>query len=104
MIQLHLFLFHASLLDWEQPRDLVEAEEDLRDAVVEETGQVKFDDCSVEELQDMASWLVSDEEQSDWIDGQECWKPDVSELQEALRRRLFDHENDLREELPTAAE
>ena len=101
MIQLHLHHLYCSFLDeWRTD----EAEEDLRDAVVEETGRMRFDSCPIEEVEEYAAWFCTSEEEADWIDGQECWKPDCTELEEALRRRLFDCHNDLREELPTAAE
>jgi hypothetical protein len=101
MIQCVLHAYHCALLDWEQPRDLVEAEEDLRDAVVEETCLLKFDDCPIEEVEEMAMWCIEQEEAADAA-GVE-WQPDgLGELEQALLRRMFDHENDLRE--PAAAE
>jgi hypothetical protein len=89
------------LLDWEQPRDLDEAEEDLRDAVVEATGRLHYDTCSTEDLIEAAEWLASEEEAADAA-GDE-WRPDdLPELAQAFLRRIYDHGNDLRE--PEAAE
>jgi hypothetical protein len=100
VIQSVLHLWHCALLDWEQPRDLIEAEEDLRDAVVEATGLTRLDTCSIEEVIEAAEWLANEEEAADAVDE---WRPDdLGELEQALLRRMFDHGNDLRE--PNAAE
>ena len=105
MIQLVLHAYHCAILDWEQPRDLVEAEEDLRDAVVEETGRMRFDSCDISEVEEYANWLVTTQEAEDAIEGCDAWKPDdLPELERAFLRRLLDHENDLREPEPAAAE
>lgn len=105
MIQAVLHLHFCTLLDWEQPRDLIEAEEDLRDAVVEETGRMRFDSCPIEEVEEYAAWLCNTQEAEDAIEGCDAWRPDdLPELERAFLRRLLDHENDLRDELPTAAE
>lgn len=99
MIQLHLHHLYCSFLDDWRPD---EAEEDLRDAVVEQTGRLHFDTCSTEELEETALWLVGEEERADQA-GPE-WRPDdLPELEQALLRRLFDHGNDLREEEPRCA-
>jgi hypothetical protein len=98
VIQLHLHAYHASLLDDWRPD---EAEEDLRDAVVEATGRLHYDTCSTEELTEAAEWLASEEEAAD--EASDEWRPDdLGELEQAFLRRMFDHGNDLRE--PEAAE
>jgi hypothetical protein len=98
VIQLHLHAFYSSLLDWDR---LDEAEDDLRDAVVEATGRLHYDTCSTEDLIEAAEWLASEEEAADRAPEPEPnWQ--LEELTEALKRRLYDHQNDLRE--PEAAE
>lgn len=94
MIQLHLHHLYCSFLDdWR----LDEAEDDLRDAVVAETGRLHYESCSTEELEEMATWLVEQEERG----GPEEWSPDdLPELERAFLRRLYD----LREPEPAAAE
>jgi hypothetical protein len=105
MIQAVLHLHFCALLDWEQPRDLIEAEEDLRDAVVAETGQVKFDDCSLHDVEEMALWLLGEVELNDQMTEHVEWLPDeLPELEQAFLRRIYDHGNDLREPEPVAAE
>jgi hypothetical protein len=101
VIQAVLHLWHCALLDWQQPRDLDEAEEDLRDAVVEATGRLHYDTCPIGDVEEMAMWCVEQEEAADAA-GDE-WRPDdLGELEQALLRRIYDHGNDLRE--PEAAE
>jgi hypothetical protein len=98
VIQLHLHAYHASLLDDWRPD---EAEDDLRDAVVEATGRLHYDTCSTEELIEAAEWLASEEEAADRAPEPEPnWQ--LEELTEALKRRLYDQGNDLRG--PEAAE
>ncbi len=98
MIQHALHDYYASLIDDCRPD---EAEEDLRDAVVEQTGRLHFDTAPVHEVEEMALFLADAEEAADKAEPE--WRPDdLGELEQAFLRRIFDHSNDLRE--PDAAE
>lgn len=99
MIQAALHTYRAALIDDYRPD---EAEEDLRDAVVEESGQFKFDTAPIEEVEDYAAWLC-DAEEAAYRDEPEWAPDDLPELEQAFLRRLFDHQNDLREEEPRCA-
>jgi hypothetical protein len=99
MIQLHLHHLYCSFLDDWRPD---EAEDDLRDAVVQETARLRFDTCPIDEVEEYAAWLCSEQEAADAACDE--WNPDdLGELEQALLRRMFDHGNDLRRE-PNAAE